>query len=161
VKQALAGIALMALAAGSLRAANDHLPKYPPPGLGLATARDRDDDIQIRVTILELTPAPKKKGKKTGKKTEDPFPGFKVGRDVTATLDGKDVQVVSSDGTKLKKKAVLRLLKKRTPVLVSTFGKVDPVYLRFYKPGILILVLPPQKVYPPVKSENGKGDKDE
>jgi hypothetical protein len=159
VKPTLAGVALLTLFAGGLRAEGNNLPKFPPPPLGLATARERDDDIQLRVTILELAPAPQK-GKKTGKSARDPFPGFKVGRDVTAVLNGKTVQVVGTDGKKIKRKAILRLLRKKTPVLVSTFGKVDPVYLRFFKPGILIVVLPPQKVYPPIKQEKGKGSDD-
>jgi hypothetical protein len=42
------------------------------------------------------------------------------------------------------------LLAKETPVLVSGAGPVDPFHLLTAKEGTLVLVVPPQVVYPPM-----------
>jgi RNA polymerase sigma factor (sigma-70 family) len=62
-------------------------------------------------------------------------------------IDDKDVEVYGTDGKKIDAKKWHDLLKKETPVLVSSDGrKVDPLHLRLIKEGTLILVLPPAGV---------------
>jgi RNA polymerase sigma factor (sigma-70 family) len=62
-------------------------------------------------------------------------------------LDG--VEVLDTKGNKLDKKEVVKLLKDETPAVASFGGeKVDPLHLRVLKDGILMFVLPPQKITP-------------
>jgi hypothetical protein len=71
----------------------------------------------------------------------------------------KDVQAFGSDGKQIDTAKLAELLKKSTPVLVSTDGqKVDPYYLQLVKEGAVVLVLPapkapaaPDRALPPEK----------
>jgi hypothetical protein len=61
----------------------------------------------------------------------------------------KKVRIYDTEGRKVKPKALPKLLRKTTPVLVSTDGKkVDPLHLRLVREGTLILILPQPKPRP-------------
>jgi hypothetical protein len=63
---------------------------------------------------------------------------------VNQTIDAKGVRVYDAEGNPVKLETARRALTRLTPVAVSADGrKVDPAYLRLFRKGTFVLVLPP------------------
>ncbi len=63
--------------------------------------------------------------------------------------DGKQVQAFDVDGKKIAPKELLKLLGKRSPVVVFKGETPDPYYLRVLRPGTVALKGPQDKLTPP------------
>jgi hypothetical protein len=144
------------------------VPKPPAiaiaPQTALARAAANDGKVTITVKLLIVAPT-------TGYRT--------VGDQVTKIVDGKavvetvtrkvpytfmkgagwrevkidaaemGVSITDSTGKAISPDKLAELLDKETPVLVSATGPVDPFYLLTVKEDTLVLVVPPQLLYPP------------
>ena len=120
-------------------------PKGPPPLVMTATFGNRDEDrapyVQIEVTHLqpvERTSVNNATGEKTSRTVLVPV------TTVTRHLvDNPGMTLYSTDGKKVPRTDVPKLLAKPSPVLVSSDGeKVDPFYLKMAREGTVVIVNP-------------------
>jgi hypothetical protein len=127
-----------------------------PPQVGLATAAEKDGAIQLQVAIPRMIPYQVTRVVEVwdGKQVTKTFTRYKsVMEETTLTVDGKDVQVTRKDGRSVKPKNLPKLLSKKTRVLVFArtewFDEVDPYYLQVVDRRVLIITVPPGKVFTP------------
>ena len=117
-------------------------PRGPQPKQVLARM-DSGAALQIRTFVPEVK-AVQQKVKTTvdGKVREVTITRQEiVVREITQKLDIKKVQAIRADGKKVSSKDLGRLLKKETPILLSTNGKpIDRFYLLLVKKDTLVLV---------------------
>jgi hypothetical protein len=70
-------------------------------------------------------------------------------REVKVDAAEKGVSITDAAGKAIAPDELAKLLGKDTPVLVSANGPVDPFYLLTVKENTLVIVVPPQVLYPP------------
>lgn len=126
-------------------------PSLPPgsqPVIGIACQQGEQIVLRNSVMAYETRQSMRKI---PGEKREQPVTYYvpvRRSQDIFCAL--KDVEVFGTDGKKVNRKEVARLLAKDRPVLVSADGRtVDPRYLKVVKEGTLILVLSQAKVTQP------------
>jgi hypothetical protein len=127
-----------------------HLPTSPQP-LQVVAQLDKDGNILIHQTLPELrTETLERLVNKDGRQVKETYTVTKIVHvPVIHKLAAKTVQVYRADGKMVDPKALPKLLKKPTTVLVTIDGQMaDPFYLQILKEGTLILVPPAVKVLP-------------
>jgi hypothetical protein len=148
----LLGAAAWLMVAASVRPENDkiQLPKGPQP-LQVVAQMDREGNIMIRQTVPEYrTETRERVVNKDGRPVKEMYTvTTMVHVPIVRKVAAKAIPVYTADGKKVDPKALPKLLKKETAVLLSLDGRmVDPFYLQILKEGTLILV-PPEVKYVP------------
>lgn len=137
-----------------------------PPQVCLASAAEKDGAIQLRVSVPRMIPyhVTRVLEIRDGKQVTKTFTCYKaVMEETKLTVDGKDVKVTRKDGKSIKPRDLPKLLGKETRVLVFSriedFDEIDPFYLGVVDDRVLIITVPPGKVYTPepkARDESGK-----
>jgi hypothetical protein len=141
----------------------DEGPRPPgnlPPQVCQATAAEKDGAIQIRVTVPRMIPyqVTRVLEIRDGKQVTKTFTRYKALMEETVlTADGKDVKVTRKDGRSVKPKDLPKLLSKKARVLVfartEDFDEIDPYYLEVINDRVLIITVPPGKLFTPEPKE--------
>ncbi len=143
------------------------VPQGPPPQVGLASANPAVEGAQLRLVVPEPRYETRTRiVEKGGEKYEEKYvvTVFVPRERIVMVYDAKkapfaDVfagaQVLDLKGKKVDHRKLPELLKKATPVLVSTSGAFDPYYMQVVKEGTLFVILP-RKFYAR-KAEGGAG----
>jgi RNA polymerase sigma factor (sigma-70 family) len=118
------------------------IPPSMPPVTGLAVI---DKEGRLRLQELETVYVPVAQPTQGGARGSDDTAAF-VGRaavKLTHVLDPAKTSVYAMDGKRIDPEKLPDLLRKETPVLISTDGKmVHPFHLQLIKEGTLIVVKP-------------------
>ena len=159
------------LAAGKPVAIKAEAPASEPPTFAVAQAtqgmsRDFGLDGPHKLVYLSLhVPHVRWTNKATTGKWPFDQPDLDNASAITLYLGGpgwrqqKQSSVVTVDNKKVEREAILKLLAKPTPVLVSLAGKtIDPYYLKVVKPGTLIVILGPRDLELAPRYTQGGGE---
>jgi hypothetical protein len=152
MKRTLLGVLVLAACVACLAAEDgSKLPSSPAPNH--ATARiNKDGSLVLREAVLQTTYQIKEQtleSKDGGTFTRRVRVPVTVMREMTRSIQAKDIQAFTTEGKKLDARDLANFLKKDTPVLVSADGKkVDPYYLQVIKEGTIILVVPIARATP-------------
>jgi hypothetical protein len=121
----------------------DSLPKGPPPRVAVVSARDLRHGAIGRERMLEpvMIEVVVVKGGRKVAQAETRMVVRTATHDVERWAEG--LKVTTAGGRKLETDEVAVLLNRPRLVLISSDGKpVDPAYLKLYKPGTPVIVLP-------------------
>jgi RNA polymerase sigma factor (sigma-70 family) len=126
------------------------LPTGIPPRQVLAQASKDGSTITVTERVHYFTPETT-----VDPATGNPVTTFKrTDQTRSRPLDKEDVEAFDTRGKKIAVDDLRKLLRKQTPVVFSDHGeKVDPLHLRLYKEGTILLVtakVPPAVAAPPV-----------
>ncbi len=165
MKSVSAYLAVLLLAAAPFGYAE--VPKPPvmatPPQTAYARAATRDGKVSITLKLLVVAPTTGYRtvcesitrtvgGKQVVETVTKKIPyTFMKGhgwREVAVDAADKSVSISDAAGKPVSADKLARLLEKDTPVLVSPSGPVDPFYLSTVKDDVLVIVAPPQMLYP-------------
>jgi hypothetical protein len=153
----LLGAAALVLVAANVREDEKKLslPQGPQP-LQVVARMDRDGNVLVRQIVPVYRQEVREKvEQKDGRAVKVAYTVTVMTQtEVQHKLAGHSVQAFGTDGKKIERKALERLLKNEAIVLLSMDGKkVDPFYLRLVKEGTVVLVGPQAKLVPAPKGE--------
>jgi hypothetical protein len=141
----------------------DEGPRPPgalPPQVCLASAAEKEGTVKLKVSVPRMVPyhVTRVLEVRDGKQVTKTFTRYKaVMEETTLSADDKAVKVTRKDGRSVKPGDLPKLLGKESRVLVFSrvedFDEIDPYYLGIIDERVLIITVPPGKVYTPEPKE--------
>jgi hypothetical protein len=161
---------MLALVATALFAAVGRSEEPKPPAIAVAPqtahARALVNDGKVTITVKMLIVAPTTGYRTVNEQVTKDVDGKVVVETVTRRIPytfmkgagwrevkldaaSKGVSITDAAGKAIAPDKLVKFLEKDTPVLLSATGPVDPFYLLTVKEDTLVIVVPPQVLYPP------------